>query len=200
MTVDQAESRTLDDLVEPMLARLDRVVTILPFTRTVGDEFQGLLAEEMSVVDVTLDLMRSESWHIGIGIGRVDRPLPDDARRARGPAFIAARMAVEAAKREPAHVSVVSAPDVREARDADVALRLVAALRSRRTGPGWQAVDLMAGGLTQAEIASRLQISRQAVGQRLQAAQWSLESEARPLLARLLAQAEEAAGGVEQPA
>jgi hypothetical protein len=200
MTVDQAESRTQDDLVEPMLARLDQVVTLVPFTRTVGDEFQGLLADPMSVVDVTLDLMRSGSWHIGIGIGRVDRPLPNDARRARGPAFLAARLAVEAAKREPVHISVASAPEVPEARDADVALRLVAALRDRRTEPGWQAVDLMAGGLTRAEIASRLQISRQAVGQRLQAAQWSLEREARPLLARLFAKAEEAAVRVEQPA
>ena len=200
MTVDQAESRAQDDLVEPMLARLDQVVTLLPFTRTVGDEFQGLLADPMSVVDVTLDLMRSRSWHIGIGVGRVDRPLPDDARRARGPAFLAARTAVEAAKHEPAHVSVASVPEVPEAHDADVALGLVAALRDRRTEPGWQAVDLITEGLTQAEIASRLQISRQAVGQRLQAAQWSLEREARPLLARLLAQAEEAAVRTEQPA
>ena len=200
MTVDQAESRAQDDLVEPMLARLDQVVTLLPFTRTVGDEFQGLLADPMSVVDVTLDLLRSRSWHIGIGIGRVDRPLPDDARRARVPAFLAARTAVEAAKHEPAHVSVASVPEVPEAHDADVALGLVAALRDRRTEPGWQAVDLITEGLTQAEIASRLQISRQAVGQRLQAAQWSLEREARPLLIRLLAQAEQAAVRGEQPA
>ena len=73
-------------------------------------------------------------------------------------------------------------------------------MRERRTEPGWQAVDLIAEGLTQAEIASRLQVSRQAVGQRLQAAQWSLEREARPLLARLLARAEDAATGAEQPA
>jgi hypothetical protein len=200
MTVDQAESRTQDDMVEPMLAQLGEVVTLLPFTRTVGDEFQGLLADPMSVVDVSLDLMRSGSWHIGIGIGRVDGPLPDDVRRARGPAFLAARTAVEAAKRGPAHVSVASAPEVPEARDADVAVRLVGALRERRTEPGWQAVDLIAEGLTQAEIAGRLQVSRQAVGQRLQAAQWSLELEARPLLARLLARAEEAAVRTGQPA
>jgi hypothetical protein len=199
MTVDQAESRTQDDMVEPILVRLSHVTTLLPFTRTVGDEFQGLLADPLSVVDVTLDLMRSGSWHIGIGVGRVDRPLPDDARRARGPAFLAARTAVEAAKREPVHVSFVSTPEVPEGRDADVAIRLVGALRERRSEPGWEAVDLIAEGLTQAEVASRLQVSRQAVGQRLQAAQWSLEREARALLARLLARAEDAAIRAEQP-
>ena len=86
MTVDQAESRDQPDLVEEVLGRFGTVATVLPFSRTVGDEFQGLLDDPMSVVTVTLDLMRSATWHIGIGIGGVEQPLPRDSRSARGPA------------------------------------------------------------------------------------------------------------------
>ena len=64
MTVDQAESRDQPDLVEEVLGRFGTVATLLPFSRTVGDEFQGLLDDPMSVVTVTLDLMRSATWHM----------------------------------------------------------------------------------------------------------------------------------------
>ncbi|MDF2747470.1 MAG: hypothetical protein K0S98_1756, partial [Propionibacteriaceae bacterium] len=40
--------------------------------------------------------------------------------------------------------------------------------------------------------ASTLEITRQALSQRLQAAHWSLDREARPVLARLLARVERA--------
>ena len=193
MTVDQIQSRTQQDLVEVTLAQLGEVETLLPFTRTVGDEFQGLLAEPASVVDVTLGLMRTVAWHIGIGIGAVQQPLPSDVRRARGPAFFAARAAVEAAKKEPTHVSVRSEPDRIEARDVEITLQLLIALQQRRTPLGWEAADLIDRGLSQTAAASTLEITRQALSQRLQAAHWSLDREARPVLARLLARAESAA-------
>ena len=193
MTVEQIQSRTQQDLVEVTLAQLGEDDTLLPFTRTVGDEFQGLLAEPASVVDVTLGLMRTVAWHIGIGIGAVQQPLPSDARRARGPAFFAARAAVEAAKKEPTHVSVRSEPDRIEARDVEITLQLLIALQQRRTPLGWEAADLIHRGLSQTAAASTLEITRQALSQRLQAAHWSLDREARPVLARLLARAESAA-------
>jgi predicted DNA-binding protein (UPF0251 family) len=46
---------------------------------------------------------------------------------------------------------------------------------------------------TAGEAARRLGISRQAVGQRLQAAHWDLEAAIRPTLTRLLTRADEAA-------
>src|SRR5215207_6755928 len=104
LTVDQLKSRALQDLVEATLSGLGEVDTVLPFTRTVGDDFQGLVANPASVMDATLGLMRTVAWHIGIGIGAVQQPLPSDARQARGPAFLAARSAVEAAKKEPTHL------------------------------------------------------------------------------------------------
>ena len=193
LTVDQIQSRAQQDLVEATLAGLGKVDTLLPFTRTVGDEFQGLVANPASVVDVTLSLMRTVAWHIGIGIGAVQQPLPSDARQARGPAFLAARSAVEAAKKQSTHLSVRSVPDRFEAHDAEIPFRLLIALQLRRSPQGWEAAELMDRGLTQAAAASTLAITRQALSQRLQAAHWSLDREARLVLARLLARAERAA-------
>ncbi len=194
LTVDQIDSRVGVDLVEPMLGRLTAVPTLLPFTRTVGDEFQGLLDQELSVVDVILLLMREAHWHIGLGIGSVETPLTtNDPRAARGDAFLAARTAVDRAKVEPSRLAVSGvAGGTPEISDVETVFRLVEALRSKRTEQGWQAVDLAASGHTQAEAAAHLQISRQAVGQRVQTAQWALERAAQPTLARLLDRADRA--------
>ena len=194
LTVDQIESREKRDAVDVALGLLTRVATILPFTRTVGDEFQGLLDDPASVVDGILLLMRSDDWHIGLGIGAVEQPLPADSRAARGPAFLCARAAVEAAKTESTHLAVVAAHESdHEAYDVQAVWRLTAALRSRRSESGWQAVDLMTAGRTQSQVARELEISRQAVGQRLQAAHWELETAVRPTLTRLLGRADRAA-------
>jgi hypothetical protein len=194
LTVDQIESAEQGDLVDSVLSELSSVAATLPFTRTVGDEFQGLMDDPMSVVDAILLLMRTEEWHIGLGIGPVERPLPEDTRRARGPAFVCARAAVNAAKSEPSHLSVVAAREEdHEAYDVEAVWRLTAAVRRRRSEQGWEAVDLVRAGRTQSEIAEQLGISRQAVGQRLRAAQWSVEEAIRPTLMRLLARADRAA-------
>ncbi len=194
LTADQIDSRTQGDLVDGALQRLLSVATVLPFTRTVGDELQGLMDDPVSVVDAIVILMRSEDWHLGLGIGPVERPLPDDTRRARGPAFVCARAAVTAAKSDPSHLCVVAAMEEdHEAYDVQAVLRLTAAVRHRRSEPGWEAVDLVSAGSTRSEAAERLGISRQAVGQRLQAAAWSVEEAARPTLVRLLARADRAA-------
>ncbi len=197
LTVDQIDSRRQGDLVEAVLDELAVIEVVLPFTRTVGDEFQGLLAEPLSVVAAILILMRGEQWHVGLGIGGVQQPLPDDPRSARGEAFLCARTAVEEAKQQPSHLRVIAAPvAAAEAADVESVFGLVAAVRRRRTNQGWQAVDLARTVHTQAEVAERLGISRQAVSQRLQAADWSAEEAALPTLGRLLQRADRAATGV----
>jgi hypothetical protein len=195
LTVDQIDSRTGADRVGPVLAQLADVPTVLPFTRTVGDEFQGLLDQELSVVDVILILMREAHWHIGLGIGSVEEPFTSgDPRSARGPAFLAARTAVERAKLELSHIAVAAVDgSMDETTDVQTVLRLVEGLLDKRTEAGWQAVDLLRTGHTRGQIAAQLQISRQAVGQRLQAAHWTLEEEASPTLGRLLRRADRSA-------
>lgn len=195
LTADQRASRHHGDLVHAALGRLSELPTTRPFTRTVGDELQGLLEDPVSVTTAILLLMRDGWWHVGVGIGPVDAPLPADTRAARGPAFLAARTAVEDAKSSVAHLRVVATdPAQAEGHDAEVVLHLLGTVRERRTAEGWAAIDLVSGGCTQAEAAQRLGISRQAVGQRLSAAGWAVEREAVPVIERLLSRAGARAG------
>ncbi|WP_245853189.1 SatD family protein [Blastococcus aggregatus] len=166
----------------------DAVETVLPFERTAGDEFQGVLAEADAVVDVVLQLLREGCWSIGIGAGPVQTPLPSSTRAATGPAFLCARRAVEAAKQRPAHVAVCGCVDP-DAADAQAVLSALAVLVMRRSPQAWEAIALVSAGATQAQAAVRLGISRQAVGQRLATGLWELELELRNTAARLLARA-----------
>ncbi len=195
LTVDQRDSQNTSDAVDRTVADLAAAPTLLGFRRTVGDEFQGLLDDPVSVLDVILRLMRTTTWHLGVGIGPVDRPLPldRDPTRAHGPAFVAARGAVDRAKSDPHHLEVVAPGAADEAYDVKAVLDLLDTLRQSRTRAGWEVADLALDGLTQAAAAERLSISRQAVQQRLRAAGWAAEEAVRPTLVRLLARAEEAA-------
>ena len=189
LTVDQRGSRRAGDRVADLLPRLQRdVPTVLPFERTAGDEFQGLLDDAAAVVDLVLTLVREGGWSIGVGAGPVQVPLPASTRAATGPAFLAARRAVDAAKQRASHVAVRGAVPA-EAADAQAVLGALASLVDRRSEQAWEAIAHVGAGRTQAQAAAALGVSRQAVGQRLAAAQWDLEQELRPTAARLLARA-----------
>lgn len=191
LTVDQIASRNSADKVPATMATMRAQFPGAHVTRTVGDEFQVLFADDpVSVVSAILTLMRARCWHVGLGVGPVEEPVPDDLRGARGAAFLAARQAVDLAKDRADHLRVVAVPPAAdEGDDAQVLLSLLLALRARRSDAGWAATDLADDDLTQAEIGERLGVSRQAVHQRLQAAQWALDAEARPVAARLLTRA-----------
>lgn len=195
LTVDQRRSRRGADRVDAALARLDGLVTagaavppVRGFERTAGDEFQGVVDDAASVVALVLDLVRDGGWHVGVGAGDVETPLPRQTRAGRGPAFSLARDAVEAAKRTPDHVCVRGADEV-AAEQADAVLALLAAVVARRSEPAWEAVDLVSGGRTTSEAAEKLGVSRQAVSQRLAAGLWQQERAAVPVAVRLLAEA-----------
>jgi hypothetical protein len=191
LTVDQQRSRRGPDLVDAMLRRLEHHDATRAFERTAGDEFQGVLGNPFAAVDVILDLVRDDHWSIGIGIGDVEVPLPSSTRAGRGPAFVLAREAVTAAKRLPQRLAVRAA-DPEAGVEAQVVLDLLAALMRARTPQAWQAIDLLEPGRPQSQVALKLGITRQAVGQRLAAAHWREEQAARPVLARLLERADRA--------
>jgi hypothetical protein len=188
LTVDQQHSRRSGDRIEELLGRLasKHRQLVRRFERTAGDEVQGVLDQPAGVVDLVTDLVRQGDWSIGIGIGPVDQPLPASTRAGSGAAFTLARDAVTRAKSRPTGLAV-SGSSVVSAGHAQAALDLLAAIAQRRTDRGWEAVDLAARGRTQVEIAERLGVSKQAVSQRLQAADWHLEPPARELAAHLLA-------------
>ena len=193
LTLDQRFSRRRSDEVEALLARLDadavREGVRLPFERTAGDEAQGVVTDPRVLVDIVAGLLRTEAWHIGLGIGPVDEPLPDSTRAGRGTAFLRARQAVNRAKTAPHRVSVVGGDDYR-AEHVETVFWLLAAVLARRSERGWEVADLLAEGRTRAEIAENLGVSASAVSQRAQAAGVVEESRARDLLARLLADAD----------
>jgi len=188
VTVDQRGSRRGADLVADLLEHLAGTSVVRPFERTAGDELQGVLDGADKVVEIVLDLVRDGRWSVGVGVGPVRQPLPASTRAGHGPAFTHARAAVSRAKSRPTGLAVDG--DAAEAALGEAVLDLVAAVVARRSERGWAAVDLARGGLTQAEIGRRLGISKQAVSQRLAAADWHLEPGGRAAAAHLLAEAD----------
>ena len=134
LTVDQRGSRTTPDLVADAVAGLADLPLRLPFERTAGDEFQGVLDDPAALPRAVERLLRDGAWNIGLGIGAVDEPLPDHARAGRGPAYLHARTAVTAAKNSPWHLRVAGDDDA--ARDLESVLWLWAAVLDRRTAQG----------------------------------------------------------------
>jgi len=182
ITADQHDSRASADLVPGALEQISQVAgtsLLLAPARTAGDEVQALIGDAGPALDVALALTRHGEWSVGIGIGEVEGPLPDDVRAARGSAFIAARDAIEQAKKSPTRIAVSDA-------DAEALVRLLVELRARRTQEGWEAYDLLAQGMTQRDAAAELDISEGAVSRRVSAAGIRAEEAALPALAKVL--------------
>lgn len=194
ITADQIGSRADIDRSAAMQEELqaeygDRLA--LPVDQTAGDEVQAITADPGTALELVLALHRAERWSIGLGVGDVREPLPDAVRKAAGPAFIAAREAVDAAKRADARFALRAAedrPGTLDAAQVEALVRLLLLLRDRRTPQGWEAVDLVRDGRTQKDAARLLGISDAAVSQRLRAAQWNADGDALPALVRLLAE------------
>ena len=185
LTVDQQGSRRSTDRVPATVAALAHVPMLRPFEQTVGDEFQGVLGDPASLPPVVEALLRDGTWHVGIGAGEVEEPLPDHARAGRGPAYLHARDAVTAAKSSPWHLRVCG--DDPGARALETVLWLWAAVLARRTTRGWEVADLVAEGLSYDDAARRLGITPSAVSQRAAAAGIVESRRARELATELAA-------------
>ena len=109
LTVDQRASRAGADAVPDLLDRLAPVPALRPFQRTVGDEVQGVLDDAGAVVTTLGLMLRDGRWHVGVGVGPVEQPLPPETRAGRGPAYLYAREAVTRAKTTPHRLGVVGA-------------------------------------------------------------------------------------------
>lgn len=193
ITADQIGSRVDIDRSEAMQRELQAAFgerLVLPVDQTAGDEVQAITADPETALDLVLALHRAGRWSIGVGVGEVREPLPDAARKAAGPAFVAAREAVDAAKRADARFALRAADERRgggpDPAHVEALARLLLLLRDRRTPQGWEAVDLVRDGRTQKDAARLLGISDAAVSQRLRAAQWNADGDAVPALVRLL--------------
>lgn len=188
LTVDQIDSQHQVDRVEPTLQELQlRFAGRLSAApeRTAGDEFQLATEDGPTALEIALTLVRARCWSVGLGVGDVRRPLDDSVRAMTGTAFVNARDAVAAAKKRPARFALRADPGVA---DLDPLIRLLLALRERRTPEGWQLSDLLDASpdLTLTEAADRLGISVQAASQRARTAGTRLDREARDVLGSML--------------
>lgn len=168
LTIDQRGSTSDVDRVPGLLADLSGLSSSGRFERSVGDEVQGVLERPEEVVEIALHALRGNRWYVGIGVGSVDLPLPASPREGSGPAFVAARLAVDRAKASAAHVPLAvvpgggrrgQAPPHREAlaeaggvgteagaracANAEAVLRLIGRLVQDRTDAQWKVVDAL---------------------------------------------------------
>lgn len=198
ITADQIDSRNSPDLAEEglsLLTRVGRDRLALPPDRTAGDEVQTLTRDPRAALELVLELARTGGWSVGLGIGEVRTPLPPATRAATGDALVAAREAVDAAKRRPWRVAVAG-PGIRPAAETiQSMLELLLQLRERRSPEGWELYDLVETGLTQADAAERLGITPQAASKRAIAAGVRLDIAARDGIVELLALADGAPAG-----
>ena len=189
ITADQVGSRTSADRVGTMVTELnaryaDRLS--LAADRTAGDELQLLTADGVDALSICLLLARGEGWSVGLGVGSVRHPLPAGVRESAGDAFVAARAAVERAKKRATRFALVHLSEPEAASDALALLDLLLILRSKRSEQGWELYDLLEAGITQAEAAARLGITPQAASKRGQAAALMAERAAIAPLSRML--------------
>ncbi|MFP3463664.1 MarR family transcriptional regulator [Arthrobacter globiformis] len=206
LTIDQRGSTNDVDRVPELLEVLGSHPAVR-FERSVGDEVQGVLQDPALVVDVALHALRSGRWYVGIGVGQGTLPPEASPREGSGPAFVAARRAVERAKSAASHVpaAVVAGSREREAAaacaNAEAVLRLVGRLVQDRTEAQWRVVDALrakSGAGTeqgpgrhglQKRVAAELGISEQSVSRAVLRSGWQEEWAARPAVETLLAAA-----------
>lgn len=193
VTVDQVDSRAHEDLVAPTVRDVSTkhaASLLLPPERTAGDEFQVAADDAEVVLDIVLELTRTGSWSVGVGVGGVRHPLPASTREATGDAYYAARTAVDRAKKAPTRFALETVTDEGDtadlARDCEALIDLLLALRERRTDGGWEIADLLASGMSQKQAAEALGITASAASLRIRAAGIRLEDRSIVALRRLL--------------
>ena len=191
LTVDQVDSRGTGDRVAGLLPGLaerwgSRI--LLGPDRTAGDEFQLLVGAGDAALGIVLELTRTERWSVGLGVGEVDDPLPATTREASGGAFVAARTAVDRAKRAPRRFALEADREAarEQAGDVEALTDLLLEVRARRSAEGWAVADRLDGDTTQVAVARELGITPQAVSLRARTAGLRLESRALPALVRAL--------------
>jgi hypothetical protein len=190
LLLDQRASRTTADRVAAWADHLNDAYgdgLARPFVRTAGDEMQAVLGEAESLAPIVADSVREGGWWIGVGVGRIEAPLPATAREGRGSAFWAAREAVERAKGQRAGRPVrVLGDDGTAAERLEACLGVLAWLITRRSPRQRVVADsVLQVGLSGTEVAAALGLTRQGAVKQMAAAGCREELELRALAASL---------------
>src|SRR5919107_158887 len=95
LTINQTDSRRDGDRVPHLLKDLRHIPARLDFDRSVEDEVQGIVDSPHQAVEAALIALRCGSWYVGIGVGPVNEPLPNQIKDASGHGLVYARRAVD---------------------------------------------------------------------------------------------------------
>lgn len=170
MTVDQRNSRTSEDLIPQLEESTSLSSPLRAFQRTAGDEAQAVFDSPQNLLKTAQILARQGNWHIGIGSGSINQPLPMETRAGSGQAYIKARTAVDRAKKSPGHIAFEGTSPY--AALIEASLQLIMGLEEERN-PTWQAIgELYDQGLSQQAIAERLGTYQPAVSRALKQGRW----------------------------
>ncbi|MBT2551116.1 hypothetical protein [Arthrobacter sp. ISL-65] len=189
LTINQTDSRRDGDRVPHLLKDLRHIPARLDFDRSVEDEVQGIVDCPHQAVDAALIALRCGSWYVGIGVGPVNEPLPNQIKDASGHGLIYARRAVDRLRNSKERIPVaVEGPLTEVAAESESVLRLLGHIVRDRSDAEWRVLDLMTPGVRgqQKTVAAELGITSQAVSKAVARSQWNEEHAARPAAARLL--------------
>ena len=135
LTINQTDSRRDGDRVPQLLKDLRHIPARLDFDRSVEDEVQGIVDCPHQAVEAAMIALRCGSWYVGIGVGPVNEPLPNQIKDASGHGLVYARRAVDRLRNSKERVPVaVEGPLADIAHDAEAVLRLLGHIVRDRSG------------------------------------------------------------------
>lgn len=189
LTINQRDSREVGDMVPDLIKALRHLPAVVAFQRSVGDELQGAVSSAKTAVEAALIAVRHRRWYVGIGVGELHTPVPENILEAEGYGLVYARRAVERAQKTGERIPLaIAGPDADVAAEAEAVLRLLGQIVATRTDAEWKVVDLLTPGARgqQKLIGKELSITTQAVSKAVVRSHWAEEWACRPAAARLL--------------
>jgi hypothetical protein len=170
--LSRPQRRLLQQQFSNLITKLNqqyRKTIAAKFVITLGDEFQGILHSAAVIPDLIWHLEQDfprRELRVGIGFGTLDTPIQKYAINIDGPVLHAARAAIELAKKTKAMGGVF-----RGFNDLDNILNGVARLlwfqRSRWTPAQRRIASLLRQGMSQVQVAKKLDIAKQVVSRQV---------------------------------
>ena len=171
----QASRWELAAALEDLNHRFGSVV-VARFRMTAGDQFQGLLRHPLMVPELVRALevaLPAVPLRVGIGYGAIDTDLPDYAAGLDGPAWAAARRALEEARTNRRGGGVFLGFGAEQDLMLNGFARLLHHLRARLTAKQRQLLEHLLENGTQKELAAGAGVSKQAISKQARALGWA---------------------------